>query len=64
MAMDKSDKKEQQMYEAEDDVRTLSRAAEIRGDKERFGRAVKMAKTKLKELKVIAEGEDMDEDDA
>lgn len=42
-------------WEAEDDVRTLARAEEIRRDPKRLARAKAMAKKKLAELKTVAE---------
>jgi hypothetical protein len=44
------DKKQQQDWEAEDDVRTLVRAAEIQKDKPRLARAKAKAKEQLAAL--------------
>ena len=46
-------KSEQQKFEAEQDVRTLVTASEIRADKARFRRATKMAKKQLEVLKEV-----------
>lgn len=40
-------------WQAEDDLRTLMRACEIRKDKDRFAAAKKLAKKKLADLKKI-----------
>ncbi len=50
-----ADKAERQKFEAEDDVRTLVRAGEIRKDKTRMKRATTMAAAQLKTLKEVAE---------
>lgn len=42
-------------WRAEEDVRTLIRAKEIKGDKPRFRIALKLAKEQLEELKTISE---------
>ena len=47
------DKAEDQKFEAENDLRTLQRAAEIKVDKPRFRRAVVMAKKQMAALKKI-----------
>ena len=49
-AMPKIDKR----YQAEDDVRTLERADEIKNDKPRFSMARSVAKEKMKTLTRIA----------
>ncbi len=41
------------MKQAEDDMRTLARAEEIRKDAKRFKAAVAMAKEKVKELEAL-----------
>lgn len=41
-------------WEAEDDVRTLARAEEIKADKARFERAQKMAVKKVQEFSKVA----------
>ncbi len=46
-------KAEEQKFQAEDDVRTLVRAAETRADKPRLSRAAKMAKEQLTALKDV-----------
>ena len=48
-----AEKAEQQKFEAEDDVRTLVRAGEIRKDRSRMKRATAMAKKQLQTLKEI-----------
>ncbi|MDH0364653.1 hypothetical protein ABE607_16165 [Comamonas aquatica] len=40
-------------WQAEDDMRTLARAEEIRKDAKRFKAAVAMAKEKVKELEAL-----------
>lgn len=47
------EKADRQTFEAEDDVRTLVRAGEIRNDKARLKRATAMAKKQLQTLKEI-----------
>lgn len=47
------EKADRQQFEAEDDVRTLVRAGEIRNDKARLKRATAMAKKQLQILKEI-----------
>ena len=47
------EKADRQKFEAEDDVRTLVRASEIRSDKARLKRATAMAKKQLQTLKEI-----------
>lgn len=42
-------------WQAEDDMRTLARAEEIRRDPKRLAKAKDMAKKKLAELKTVAE---------
>ena len=55
--LDGPSKAEQQRWQAEDDLRTLIQAREIRGDKARLRRAMKMAKEQMQELeKLDAEG--------
>ena len=49
-----TEKADRQKFEAEDDVRTLVRAGEIRKDKGRMKRATTMAKAQLKTLKEVA----------
>ena len=46
-------KAEVEKYQAEDDVRTLVGAEEIRKDKARFRRAMKMAKEKMAALEAV-----------
>ena len=41
-------------YRAEDDMRTLARAEEVRNDPKRLAAAKKMAREKLAELQTIA----------
>ena len=48
-----SEKADREKFEAEDDVRTLIRAGEIRNDKARLKRATAMAKKQLQTLKEI-----------
>ena len=48
-----TEKADREKFEAEDDVRTLIRAGEIRKDKARMKRAVVMAKSQLKTLKEV-----------
>lgn len=48
-----SEKADREKFEAEDDVRTLIRAGEIRNDRGRIKRATAMAKEQLKTLKEI-----------
>lgn len=43
-------------WEAEEDLRTLVRAGEIRKDKARFKRAMAMAKHQLKTLEAVSRG--------
>lgn len=45
-------------WQAEDDVRTLQRAKEIRADPKRLKAARELAKTKLAELASIATGDE------
>lgn len=48
---------EDEKYKAENDVRTLLEAQEIRADKDRFKRAIKCAQQKYKDMgNVISEG--------
>ncbi len=49
-----AEKAEREKFEAEDDVRTLVRAGEIRKDKGRMKRATSMAKAQLNTLKEVA----------
>lgn len=49
-------------YQAEDDVRTLARAEEIKADKKRFAAAQTCAKRKIEEMENIF-GEDDESDD-
>ena len=49
-----AEKAERQKFEAEDDVRTLVRAGEIRKDKARMKRATALAKAQLKTLQEVA----------
>lgn len=44
---------EHDKWQAEDDMRTLARAEEIRKDAKRFKAAVAMAKEKVKELEAL-----------
>ena len=44
---------DQDKWQAEDDMRTLARAEEIRKDSKRFKAAVAMAKEKVKELEAL-----------
>ena len=44
---------EDQKYEAEQDVRTMVRAEEIRGDKKRHDRAMKEARSQMANLKKV-----------
>ena len=48
-------KAEKEKFEAEQDVRTLVNAAEIRTDKARFSRATRMAKKQLEALKEVGD---------
>ena len=47
-------KAEMEKFQAEDDVRTLVRASEIRADKARFRRATKAAQQQLKALQEVS----------
>ncbi len=47
--------KEEREWQAEQDIRTLCEAAEIRKDKARLKRARDMAKKKLAEIQAVAE---------
>lgn len=51
---DHNEKAEREKYEAENDVRTLVRSAEIRKDKARLKRATAMAKTQLAALTEVS----------
>ncbi len=44
---------DEQKFRAEDDVRTMIRAEEIRNDKPRLGRAMKEAKVQMAALKKV-----------
>ena len=44
---------EEAKWRAEDDVRTLQRAAEVRADKQRMSAATKMAKRQMKALRSV-----------
>lgn len=44
-------------YQAKDDMRTLKRAEEIRGDKKRMGRAMKMAQSEMNETMAMMKKE-------
>lgn len=46
--------KEARQYQAEDDCRTLQRAEEIRGDKQRMTHAARHAQTQIKNMSKIA----------
>lgn len=46
---------DEKRWQAEDDMRTLIRAKEIKADKARLKRALKMADEQLKELKGLSE---------
>ena len=48
-------KADEQKWQAEDDVRTLVEAEEIRKDKPRFKRAMKAAKEKMAALEAVKE---------
>lgn len=48
MPMTAADRKREEEFEAREDVRMLSRADEIRGDRRRMTRAQRMAKKDLK----------------
>ncbi len=50
----KADKGRDQKYMAEDDLRTLTRVAEIKADKPRYKRALKMARAQMAALKKLA----------
>ncbi len=50
MAETAADKKQHEQWEAEEDLRTLQRATEIRGDKKRMARAKRQAKKVLTAL--------------
>lgn len=52
----KADKAERLKFEAEGDLRTLTRAGEIKSDKGRMNRAMAMAKEQLAELKEVQSG--------
>lgn len=45
---------EEARWRAEDDMRTLARAEEVKADPKRLAAAKKMAKTKLAEMQAIA----------
>lgn len=49
-----ADKKREDEWRAEDDARTLLRAAEIKGDKARFAKARAWAKKRVDEMRDIA----------
>ena len=49
-----AEKADRQKFEAEDDMRTLIRASEIRKDRDRVKRATALAKKQLQSLKEIA----------
>ena len=51
-------------YQAEDDLRTLSRAQMIRADSRRFKRAMKMAQTQIEALEGLDTVADAKEDKA
>lgn len=51
-------------YQAEDDLRTLSRAQMIRADSRRFKRAMKMAQTQIEALEGLDPVADAKEDKA
>ncbi len=51
---DHGEKAERAKFEAEDDLRTLVRAGEIRKDKTRLKRATAMAKTQLTALTEVS----------
>jgi hypothetical protein len=44
-------------WQAEDDLRTLVRAGEIKDDKKRYNAAMKMAREKVSEMQEIAGGD-------
>lgn len=52
----KADKAERLKFEAESDLRTLTRAGEIKSDNGRMKRAMAMAKEQLAELKDVQRG--------
>lgn len=52
--------KQEAEWRAEDDVRTLARAAEIRKDPKRLAAAQKLAQEKLLELAAVAGGDNDD----
>ena len=51
-----ANKKEDQRWQAEDDLRTLTRADELRGDKARMGRVSKLAKEQIATAKKFTDG--------
>lgn len=53
--MTASEKKDHDRYEVEEDLRTLSRAREIKKDKTRLKKAMTMAREQMKEMQGIAE---------
>lgn len=55
MQMTKAEKADQEKYRTEDDLRTLARADEIRGDKARMRKVRQLAKEQLAAAKKIAE---------
>jgi hypothetical protein len=50
-------------YQAQDDVRTLTRAEEIKADKKRHGKAKAHAKKMLSQLQSVSGKSDNDADD-
>jgi hypothetical protein len=44
---------DEKKFQAEDDMRTLTRAKEIEGDKSRLAAAKKVAETKIKEMQSV-----------
>ena len=53
--MTKEEKAEHEMYEAKEDVRTMIEAGEIKRDKKRYARFMKMVKQQAAALKDVLE---------
>ena len=53
--MTKEEKAEHEMYEANEDVRTMIEAGEIKRDKKRYARFMKRAKEQAEALKDVSE---------
>ncbi len=53
---DPEERKRRLEWEAEEDLRTLTRAAQIKDDDDRLARAMKLAKKQQKELEQVRNG--------